>query len=335
MTMRNLRIGLVGATGAVGGSVIEALERSTQALWELVPIASPDTGAHTIAFRGEERLIHNATDEVLRSCDLVILACPAAVAEKLSSLILDEGIACFDLSGVLAEHAGSPILPLVNSEALEAFRERRIAVFPRPLSATISTVLAPVVRAFGPCIVRGTALLPVSVAGRSGTDELAQEVISLFSQKEPPHEIFPEGLAFDLDPRMLTGLSGGQSFEERATSAQTAALLGLPLSAVYVTCVLSPQFSALAASLHVMGDLRAEGVRECWKAAPGVVLVDDEDTRLRPRAVGGVPAVHIGRLRDDPAGHGVHLWLTADALAFGVSANVAAVLGGLIAQDLI
>ena len=335
MTERTIRVGLIGATGAVGAAVIEALERSTRVSWDLMPVASPDTKTHTLEFRGQDLLVQNPTEEAITSCDVVLFACPPEVAAQHAPSVIEQGIACLDLTGALADQSGPPLLPLVDPSALENFREHRVAALPRPLPAAIATLLAPVVRAVGPCAVRGTALLPVTVAGRAGVDELAQEVVSLFNQREPPHQVFPKGLAFDLEPRMLTGLVDGVSFEERVACTQAAQLSGLPEAAVHVTCALVPQFVGLTLSLHLLGDLTAEVAREIWTKAPAVEVLDDDDDRLRPRSVGGVPAVHVGRIRDDPGGQGVHLWATTDAIAFGVAANVVAVLGALVAAELV
>ncbi len=335
MSDRTIRVGLMGATGAVGAAVVEALERSKRIAWELVPIASPDTKVHTLEFRGEDLLVQNPTEEAINACDVVLFACPPDVTAQHADFAIEQGIACLDLSGALTERAGPPLLPLVDPAGLERFREDRIAVLPRPLPAAIASLLAPVLSAAGPCAVRGTALLPVSVAGRAGVDELAQEVVSLFNQREPPHQVFPKGLAFDLEPRMLTGLVDGVSFEERTASAQASLLTGLPEAAVHVTCALVPQFVGLTLSLHLLGDLKADVAREIWSKAPAVEVLDDDDDRLRPRSVGGIPAVHVGRIRDDPGGQGVHVWATTDSIAFGVAANVVAVLGALAGADLI
>jgi aspartate-semialdehyde dehydrogenase len=159
--------------------------------------------------------------------------------------------------------------------------------------------------------VAGTLALPATVRGRAAIAELGQQVVASFSGQDPPRRVFADGLAFDVLPDEAE--AGEWSEGERLAAAEIAALAAFPADRVAVTFGIFPLFAGMVASLHLRG-VGLDAAEEALQAAEGLFPAP-RSGKLRPRALAGKAAIGWGRLREDPAGDGVHLWVVADNLA--------------------
>jgi len=324
----NLRIGLVGATGALGSEVLALLAESSLDVKQLVPIGTDRSLGQEIEFR--DLLAPVETDSMsLRGLDLVFLCAPEAVSREFAREALHAEVACIDVSGALCE---SPDVEL------------RVAVFgaparsePSPLLVTppgaalpLALVLRPLEEAAGLRRVMATVLEGASSGGRQGIESLYRETVALFNQEEPPEPtVFPRPVAFDCGP--IAGdpdSQGPTDRESRTMDALTRLLLGD--ARVALTHVQVPTFIGFGASValeteRLLDPTLAEGV--LGKAA-GVERWDDAIDRLTLRAAAGREEVMVGRLRRDPScENGLLLWIVADVLRLAAANAVRLAVG--------
>ena len=337
MAETGLDIAVIGATGAVGADLVDAFARSSVpvARWLLVASATRDHAAVEV---GGQRVtvLPGAADalpeRVIDEADLVIFATPAAVTRVLAPAVVEAGIAVIDIGGALLDQ-GVLAVPLagVGIDA-DAFADRRVACSPSGPAVLAASVLRPLT-ALGLRRAQITALLPAGIVGRGGAEELSRQVVALFNGADPPRAKFPEGLAFDVMGALGTPTDDWTGAERRV-SAELAALVRLPPAHLPITLVLVPTFAgvSLAVQLSLAPGVGAEQVRAALDALP---LVQVADPVVSPHKTVGEATAHVGRIRDDPGGQGVHLWVTADNLRFCASANVLAIASQMWRENLL
>ena len=324
-----IRVGVAGATGAVGSELLALLGRRNTPVSEIVPMASPDSDVHQVPFAGGNVTVQNLHAEAIARCDVVFFAVPREVAAVHLAEARAAGVPVIDLSGALD---APRVVAWVNRDALAAFDETRAVACPAAAVTALATLLHPLCAGARRLACRGLVLHPASVRGRAGIEELSGQVVALFNNRKPPQRVFPHGLAFDVAPLGAPGPSGWSEVEA-ATAAQVSGLLGLPPSDLALTEVVAPWFNGLCLSVHGVADpaLGAERAGALLDGAPGVILDRDPAADLpRPRGIDGRLGVRVGRLRDDPAGEGFHLWAAADAVRWGVAGNAVAVMKALL-----
>jgi len=322
----SLRVGVAGATGALGGELIGLLEERRFPIGELAPFASEDSLGSAIELRGEAWSVLGP-DEPLRGLDLLFLCAPPAASLELARRALHAAVPCLDLSGALA---GTPDVPLVVAELGAPSERLRAPIVAAPAGPALafSLVLAPLAAAAGLERVSATALVAASSGGRGGIESLSQESIALFNQQDlPDADTFGRPVAFDCVPCVGEPDESGDSAHERAIARELRALLGDALR-VGVTSVRVPTFSGDGGivAVETARPLAPEAARAILAKAPGVALFDDPEGPST-RASAGQDDVLVGRLRRDPSSErGLLLFTAADAL------RIAARNGALLAE---
>ncbi len=310
-----LRVGIAGATGALGTEVLKVLDSAPWRPAAVVPLASRSTRTQFVDYGDERVAVDDLELEALGGLDAVIVCLPVEVARPLVDGAAREGVAVIDCSGATLTDATVPLVaPALNGDELDGPRDRDVVAVPAPPALLIASVLRPLVEAGIAAGADANVLVPASLAGRAGIDELSAQVIALFNSGTPPRRVFERGLAFDLlpawDPPGATGWTG--------TEARAAIEIArLCRARVTVTVVGVPCFTGVAATLRVplLQHVEAEAVADLLRQAGVVVSTAPGRRELpRPRSVDGDPRVHAGRLRLAPDRSALHLWLTMDNL---------------------
>ncbi|MFT7521708.1 MAG: aspartate-semialdehyde dehydrogenase [Kiritimatiellia bacterium] len=312
----DVRVAVVGATGAVGAEIIKVLDRTKWRPHRVVPVASPATKIHFVEYGDSNVAVEDARYVDLGDLDAVILAAPEGPCRDLGQAAVREGLAVVDLSGAFRDDADVPlVVPWINPEVLGQALSRNLVAIPEGPALAIASALSPLVRAGVVASVEATVLQPASSWGRDGIEELSRQVTALFNVSTPPRRVFPQGLAFDVMPVVGELEPDSVTDAERRAVAQVQALLGgLPTQ---VTVVGVPVFSGLSAELRIqthrriMPDLISQILED-----GGVLLSDDPGARYvpRPRNVEGEALVHAGRLRVSADGTVLRMWVALDNL---------------------
>jgi aspartate-semialdehyde dehydrogenase len=320
--MSGLQIAVVGATGAVGQDLLEALSASDLPLGGIRPIASRTTRRLEVEIRGRNQRVLLMPESLadsphIEGVDLVIFATPPEVTRQHAPAIAEEGIATIDIGGSLPGLA--PLcVPAVSDEALEIFSQTRLISSPSAPAVALASVMGPLMT-LGADAVRGTVMLSASAAGRAGIDELGKQVLALYSSGEPPRAVFPSGLAFDLISQ-VGELQEGWTSTERRIALEVAAITGLAPQSIGLTVAMVPLFAGAALSVFVQIDPlpREEELLHFLSDSDALRIGDPVPG---PRRLVGRPTIHVGRLRPDPLGAGVHLWAAMDNIRAGAVEN--------------
>ena len=289
------RIGVVGATGAVGGVMVELLrERGFDDLTLFA--SSRSAGSEVGGLRVEE-----ATPEALAGFDLCFFSVGAKASRELVPHAVQGGAVCVDKSEAFRLQDGVPlVVPEVNGE--RALEHDGIVANPNCSTIPLTLVLKPLHDAAGLRAVRVATYQSVSGKG-------AQRLQQLLDEPQAEHDLSTD---WDFD---------GEEFDEEAKiREETRKILELPQLPVSATCVRVPVPVGHAESVWVETEepLAPDQARELLAAAPSVRI---EDFPTPGKAAGGDEAL-VGRIRRDPSAEsGLALFLACDNLRKGAALN--------------
>lgn len=321
MASGGLRIGIVGATGALGSELIEALAASSIRVAAIVPIATERSLGTTIEFQGGEYPVETDAGS-LDGLDFVFLCAPRTASLEAARRALRAEVPGVDLSGALAPTREVPL----HVAALGYPPEEQASPFvatPTAPALALTQVLHPLADVAGLTRVVGTLLDSASVAGVRGIESLMSESLALFNQQEAPDPtVFSRPVAFDCGPAAGPRGEWEEAPREQETVRDLARLLGADVR-FGITAVQVPTFLGLAASILVetRDPLAAEEARAVLAKAPGVEVWPDAAGGPSLRATAGRAEVLVGRIRVDPTSErGLLLWVASDPATL-VAAN--------------
>ncbi|MFF0433773.1 aspartate-semialdehyde dehydrogenase [Streptomyces sp. NPDC004327] len=331
------RIAVVGATGAVGGTLLELVEDSGLRYRELHLIASARSAGREIRVDGHDRPVHGLDGFDFSRADVAFFFAGAGVSRRWAPLAAAAGALVIDGSSAFRLAEDVPlVVPGVNGALLDRRPVRGLVAGPGAATAALARVLAPVTRRWAVLRVVVSTYQPASEAGHPGIEELQEGTRARLQDPQTalPAEAFSPPLAFDV----LTGgaeADDGFTEQERGLRHETRRVLGLPGLDLTATCVRVPVVNGQCAAVWVecaaavdRGELVA-----ALRSAPGVTVHDAGCATPTPATLDDPDQVHVGRIRLSPADPtGFWLWLVADNLRGGAALNAVQVLGELTAR---
>jgi aspartate-semialdehyde dehydrogenase len=324
MPSEGLRLGIAGATGALGGEVLAVLDESPLRIADLVLLATDRSLGTEVEFQGNGYPVQ-AEVPSLRGLDLLFLCAPGEASLELARQALHAEVPCIDLSGALSTSDEVPLRVAAFGPPPEGEAHPLVAT-PSGSALTWALVLRPLAEQAGLRRVLGTVLETASSAGRAGVEALYAESLALFNQDDPPElETFGRPIAFDCLP------AAGALGEDGATDGEEALMrtLGRLLDAkvkISATAVQVPVFVGQGSVLAIETEqpLDPKQAEALLAKAPGVEVWEDNADGLTTRAASGRDEALVGRVRRDPScENGLLLWVASDVLRLAASNAVA------------
>ncbi|AZQ72694.1 aspartate-semialdehyde dehydrogenase [Streptomyces luteoverticillatus] len=340
-------LAVVGATGAVGGVMLEILSRHADIWGEIRLIASPRSASRKLTVRGEETEVVALSEEAFEGVAVAMFDVPDEISARWAPIAVSKGAVVVDNSAAFRMDPDVPlVVPEINAHAA---RMRPRGIIANPGCATLAMIVAvgALHSAFGLDELIVSTYEAASGAGRAGADALRAQLAAVAGTELGTHPgdlrravgegtgPFPAPVALNVVPWAGTH-SGGASAEDRAgwSSAELAIrdqsrkILGLPGLRVSATCVRVPVITTHSLSVHARfeNEVTVERAHEVLANAPGVVLCDSPAEGEYPTpadAVGTDPA-WVGRVRrslDDP--RALEFFVCADNLRKGAALNTA------------
>jgi aspartate-semialdehyde dehydrogenase len=315
-----MHIAILGATGAVGRTMLEVLEEREFPVERLTLLASGRSAGKTIEWRGRQHTVQAPEPGCFRGVDVALFSAGGGRSLEWGPLAADEGAVVIDNSSAWRMDPEVPlVVPEVNPEAID---DRSKGIIANPNCSTIQVVVAlhPLQVAAGLQRVVMTTFQSVSGAGEKGSEALRREVAGGGSDGSP----FTRPIAANAVPQIGAFDAGGWSEEERKMLNESRKILGLPGLYAAATCVRVPV--EVGHSVQVMAELERDLSRdeavEVLSAAPGLVVTGAAEEFPTPRDVAGRDEVFVGRIRSDPHRPAtLHLWVVADNLRKGAATN--------------
>jgi aspartate-semialdehyde dehydrogenase len=329
MTPDGYRVGVLGATGAVGSTMLEVLAERRFPATEVVAFASERSAGRKLGFDGRELECRPLSSEAIQGLDLVLSSAGGEVSAEWAPKLVEAGAVVVDNTSYWRMHAEVPLVVAeVNPYALDS--HLGIVANPNCSAMQMVVALAPIHRAVGIERIVVSTYQPVSGTGRRAMDELRDQAHAVLHGTEPPPaEVYPHRIAFNVLPQVETFKADDDyTTEERKIMAETRKILGAEEDELRIsaTCVRVPVLYGESESLNVQtrGQLSPQGCRELLARAPGVVVVDAPAVGVYPLAsdVTGRDEVLVGRIRRDPSHERcLNLWVVGDNLRKGAATN--------------
>ena len=336
------RVGVLGATGAVGSTILEVLaERSFEAA-EVIPLASKRSAGSKVAFGGDSLEVRELSEESLEGLDLLLSSAGGSVSEQWAPKAVAAGAVVVDNTSFWRMDDRVPlVIAEVNPDDLAS--HQGIVANPNCSTMQMVVALAPIQREVGIERLVVSTYQSVSGTGRRALDEMRNQSRALLDEVEPPSpEVYPHRIAFNVIPQVET-FTGGDDYttEERKMMDETRKILGVGDElGISATCARVPVEVGHAESINITtsSELTPEACRELLAGAPGVVVVDDpaNGSYPLPSEVAGSDVVSVGRIRKDPsAANSLNLWVVGDNLRKGAATNAVQLAEMLGERDLL
>lgn len=311
--MKQAVVAVVGATGLVGGTILQALESRGFPVGRLIPLASARSAGHQVVFRGQSLTVQLLDQNSFSGVDIALFAAGGSVSQQYAPLAVEAGALVIDNSSVFRMVDGIPlVVPEVNSQDI-----KRHGIIANPNCSTIQSVVPlSALKPFGLKRVVYSSYQAVSGSGMKGLADL----------DENKQDFYPYPITGNILPHIDSFTEDGYTKEEHKMINETRKILHLPALPVTATTVRVPVRFGHCVSINVEFDRPFELADVCaaLEAQEGLVVQDDPARAVYPTPLeaAGRDEVFVGRIRRDfSVDHGVNLWVVADNVRKGAAIN--------------
>ncbi|HEX4110524.1 MAG TPA: aspartate-semialdehyde dehydrogenase [Solirubrobacteraceae bacterium] len=322
-----VRVAVVGATGAVGRVMLETLHARSFPASEVVPFASARSAGDELQTPFGPLTVRPLTDDGVAGFDIALFSAGSGPSREWAPRFAAGGAVVVDNSSCWRMDPQVPLVVAeVNPEAIDA--HKGIVANPNCTTMVMVVALKPLHDEAQIERLVLSSYQAVSGTGVKAVQELEAQARAVLAGEAPPAPaVYPHRIAFNVLPQ-VESFSGGDDYttEERKVMAETRKILGEPELRVTATCARVPVMTGHSESLNLqtVHDLPPERAREVLAAAPGVTVVDDPASGGYPLAIdaAGRDEVLVGRIRRDPSNERtLNLWVVGDNLRKGAALN--------------
>jgi aspartate-semialdehyde dehydrogenase len=344
MSERPVRVGIVGATGQVGGVMRQLLMDRNFPLTEVRYFASARSAGRKLPWRATEIVVEDAETADISGLDIALFSSGAASSKYLAPRFAEAGVTVIDNSSAWRMDPDVPlVVPEVNAHELDHLPKNIIA---NP-NCTTMAAMAPMKALHdhaGLMRMIVSSYQAVSGGGLTGVEELATQFakagdgVAALTYDGSAIDVgapskFVEQIAFNVVPFCGKEVDDGETDEELKLRNESRKILGLPELLVSATCVRVPVFTghSLAINAEFARPITPDRAREVLEGKPGVVL-DNVPTPLK--AAGQDPS-YVGRIRQDQTvadNRGLALFISNDNLRKGAALNAIQIAEALLAR---
>ena len=342
-------LAVVGATGAVGGVMLDLLSTREDVWGEIRLIASQRSAGRRLTVRGQETEVVALSEDAFDGVDVAMFDVPDEVSAAWVPVAAARGAVAVDNSGAFRMDPDVPlVVPEVNPDDVA---NRPKGVIANPNCTTLSLIVAAgaLHREFGLEELVVASYQAASGAGQAGIDTLYAQLDKVSGTRSLGQRAgdlrgavgdlgpFPAPLALNVVPWAGSLKDEGWSSEELKIRNESRKILGLPELRVSATCVRVPVVTTHSVAVHARFS-RHVGRQAAWetlRAAPGIVLYDEPEhgDYPTPADVVGTDPTWVGRVReslDDP--NAIDFFVCGDNLRKGAALNTAQIAELLAAE---
>lgn len=335
---RRFHVAVVGATGAVGETMLAILAERNFPIATLSLLASSRSAGGEIEYQGEKIKVQDLSTFDPNGVDIALFSAGGSVSKEFGPKFAAAGAVVIDNSSAFRYDDDVPlVVSEVNPEALK-HRPRGIIANPNCSTMQMLVALAPLHRQYGIERINVATYQSVSGGGRSALEELGKQTGQLLSFQDIDPQRFPVQIAFNLIPHIDDFQDNGFTKEEMKLVWETRKILGDDSILVNPTAVRVPVFygHSEAVTIETRDKVTPDAARELLARSPGVDVVDKHEAGGYPTPVthaSGTDAVYVGRIREDLSHpRGLNLWIVSDNIRKGAALN-AVQLAELVAAE--
>lgn len=325
---KTYNVAVVGATGAVGRTILNILEQRKFPVNNLYLLASERSAGEKITFNNKQYLVENLADFDFSKAQIGLFSPGASVSAVYAPKAGAAGCVVIDNTSQFRYEEDIPlIVPEVNSHAIASYTNHNIIANPNCSTIQMLVALKPIQDAVGITRINVATYQSVSGTGKEAIDELAGQTAKLLSGQSAEHEVYPCQIAFNVIPQIDVFMDNGYTKEEMKMVWETQKIMEDDTIMVNPTCVRVPVFYAHSEAVHIetRDKISEDEVRALLEKAPGVKVMDAREDAGYPTPIGqGTDSdeVWVGRIRKDISHpNGLNLWIVSDNLRKGAALN--------------
>lgn len=334
-------VAIVGATGAVGETMIEILAERNFPVRELFLLASSRSAGKSVMFQGKRVTVTDLAEFDFSRAQIGLFSAGGSLSAKYAPIAAEAGCVVVDNTSHFRQDADVPlIVPEVNPEALAGYTTRNIIANPNCSTIQMLVALKPIYDAVGIERINVATYQAVSGTGKEAIEELAGQTARLLNGQEAQCEVYPKQIAFNALPQIDTFQENGYTREEMKMVWETRKIFADESIQVNPTCVRIPVFFGHSEAVHIetVDKITAAEARALLSQAPGVTVMDEQVDGGYPTAVSesaGKDPVFVGRIREDIShSHGLNMWIVADNVRKGAALNSVQIAESLVSTYL-
>ena len=246
------RVGVVGATGAVGSTILEVLEERRFPASEVIPLASARSAGTKVPFKDSELEVRELTEDSIQGLEIALCSAGGAVSAEWAPKLVEAGAVVVDNTSFWRMHDDVPLVVVdVNDDAVAS--HSGIVANPNCTTMQLMVAIKPILDAAGLERLIVSTYQSVSGTGRNAIDELREQSKAVLEGREAKARVFPHQVAFNILPQVETFKDGDDyTTEERKVIGETRKILRLPEEVgISSTCVRVPVVTGHSESVNV------------------------------------------------------------------------------------
>jgi aspartate-semialdehyde dehydrogenase len=325
---RKFDVAVVGATGAVGETMLEILAERNFPVNNVYPLASARSAGKKVAFGSKQLTVQELDSFDFSQVQIGLFSAGASVSDKYAPRAAAAGCVVIDNTSRFRYEDDIPlVVPEVNPDAIRDYTNRGIIANPNCSTIQMLVALKPIHDAAGIERINVCTYQAVSGTGKEAMEELAAQTAQLLNAKEAVAEVYPKQIAFNVLPHIDVFQDNGYTKEEMKMVWETRKIMGDDTIQVNPTAVRVPVFYGHSEAVHIetRDKLTADQARDLLASSPGIVVLDDRKDGGYPTAVtegANRDPVYIGRIREDISHpRGIDMWVVADNVRKGAALN--------------
>ena len=339
--MKKYRIGIVGATGAVGQEIIRLLEAREFPVSEVRLLASEKSAGREYEVCGNVETVRETKQEAFKGLDFAIFSAGSNISRQFVEPARKQGCLVIDNSSAFRMEDTVPlIIPEINPSAAE--RHKGVIANPNCSTAVALMALFPLHKRFGLKSFFASTYQAVSGAGAEGITELEKQIFEREegSTEENQNSVFAHPIAYNLIPHVDEFREDGYTKEELKMKNETRKIMKLPGLKVSCTCVRVPVKRAHSISINANFDhpVNVPDAKAAIEEFKGADLWDLPNALRYPMPLdfSEKEACGVGRIRVDHLfENGLALWVVGDQLWKGAALNAVQIAELLIENKLL
>lgn len=329
-----MKLAIVGATGLVGGEILEVLSERQFAFDELLLVASERSKGKKMTYKGKEYTVIGMEEGLAARPDVAIFSAGGSTSLEWAPKFAAVGTRVIDNSSAWRMSPDHKlVVPEINAEILTD-NDRIIA---NPNCSTIQMVVAlnDLHKRYKIERIVVATYQSVSGSGKGAVDQMQQERNNL-----PVTPVYPHPIDQNALPHIDVFFDNGYTKEEMKMVEETRKIFGDDSIRVTATAVRIPTTGGHSEAINVefAEDFDLEEVREILSNTQGVVVQDDPSSNLYPMPLTAnkKDEVFVGRIRRDESNpNTLNLWVVSDNLRKGAATNAVQIAEYLQAKSVV
>ncbi len=325
---KKYNVAVLGATGAVGETMLSILAERNFPVGEVYALASSRSVGKKVEFGDKMLTVQDADEFDWSQAQIGLFSAGASISKVMAPKAAEAGCVVVDNTSQFRYDDDIPlVVPEVNPHAIAGYTNRGIIANPNCSTIQMLVALKPIRDAVGLTRINVATYQAVSGTGKEAIEELAGQTAKLLNCKPFEAEVYPKQIAFNALPQIDVFLDNGYTKEEMKMVWETRKIFEDDSIMVNPTAVRVPVFYGHSEAVHIetRDKITAEQALELLKQAEGVQVLDERKDGGYPTAVtegANNDPVYVGRVREDiSCEKGLDMWVVSDNVRKGAALN--------------